>query len=300
MAEQIIHLENDFIKIGVSPACGAALTYFKIKNKKNFDVMRNADSVSSKKSDVLSAAMFAMLPYPFHIKGGEFTYWGIKRLVPQTHPNFIYPIHGDGWRSKWNVVHQDATSLKLSLVHNKEKDKGYPFSYEASICYRLSDKKLEVELSLTNRALMPMPCGLGLHPFFNKTPDVTLTFNTKNVWYHQNDPIDRPYKTPDEWNFKDGKELGRSVFDTCFGGFDGDVKISWPQEKVTLDIKCDDIFSHIALYSPNRKSFFCIEPATMTCDAFNIASKGIVGSGIQSIGKDETLTGAISFTVDEL
>ena len=37
----------------------------------------------------------------------------------------------------------------------------------------------------------------------------------------------------------------------------------------------------------------------MTCDAFNIASKGIVGTGIQSIGKDETLTGNVSFTVEE-
>ncbi|MBP5535044.1 MAG: hypothetical protein J6Y03_06045 [Alphaproteobacteria bacterium] len=300
MVEQIIHLENDFIKVGVSPACGAALSYFKIKNQKNFDVMRYTDSVALRKNDILSMSMFAMIPYPFSIKSGEFTYWGIKRLVPKTHPNFSYPIHGDGWRSKWVVEHQDATSVKLSLSHDKEKDKGYPFSYEASICYRLNGKSLEIEINLTNRALMPMPCGFGLHPFFNKTPDVTLTFDTKNVWYHQNDPIDRPYKTPSEWSFKDGKKLERAVFDTCFGGFDGNAKITWPQEKVALHIKSDEIFSHVALYSPNRKNFFCLEPATMTCDAFNIASRGIIGSGIQSIGKDETLTGCVSFTVEEL
>lgn len=300
MAEQIVHLENDFIKIGVSPAIGASLSYFKIKNAKNFDVMRNFDSVNSKRKDALSMAMFAMIPYPFRIKTGEFTYWGIKRIVPPTHPNFDCPIHGDGWVSQWTITHQDATSVTLSLAHDKEKDKGYPFSYDASITYKLNGKKLEVEMSLTNRALMPMPCGFGVHPFFNKTPDVTLQFNTKNVWYNENDPIDRPYKTPAEWSFAEGKKLNTNVFDTCFGGFDGVAKISWPKEKVEVAIECSEIFSHLALYAPRRKSFFCLEPATMTCDAFNIASRGVIGGGIQSIGKDETLTGNVSFTVDEI
>ena len=299
MVEQVIHLENDFIKIGVSPAFGASLSYFKVKNKKDFDVLRCTTPGFSRKRDILSMAMFPMLPYPFSIKGGEFVFWGIKRLVPKTHPGFPHPIHGDGWCSKWNVIQQDATSLKLSLIHDKEKDKGYPFSYEAFITYRLDGKKLDVEISLTNHAIMPMPCGLGLHPYFNKTSDVTLTFNSKNVWYHQNDPIDRPYKTPEDWSFKAGKKLGSAVFDTCFGGFDGTAKITWPQDRISVDMECSEIFSHIALYAPSRRNFFCLEPATMTCDAFNIASRGIVGSGIQSIGKDETLTGSVSFKVDE-
>ena len=300
MTEGIIHLENEFIEIGVVPAYGASLAYFRTKGDRLFDIMRPASQTALVKKDGLGMSMFPMLPYAFRIKDGEFTYWGIKRLVPQNHPNFADPIHGDGWRSEWQILSQEKTSITLGLKHDKEKDKGYPFSYEATISYRLDGKTLEVEMNLTNKGLMPMPCGLGLHPYFNKTPNVTLNFKTKNVWHHENDPIDRPYRTPEEWSFKDPKELGESVFDTCFGGFEGNASVTWPKFNMRVLINADENFSHIALYAPYRKNFFCLEPTTMTANAFNIAAKGIVGSGIQSIGKDETLTGTVSFTVEEL
>ena len=300
MTENIIHLENEFIEVGIYPECGASLVYFRTKADNAFDIMRPASQTSIAKKDVLGMSMFPMIPYPFRIKGGEFTYWGIKRLVPQTHPNFTDPIHGDGWRCPWDVEKQDATSVCLTLKHNKETDKGYPFSYEAKIVYRLNENSLEVEMSLTNKGLLPMPCGLGLHPYFNKTPNVTLDFGTKNVWHHENDPIDRPYKTPSDWSFKEGKELGDMIFDTCFGGFDNSATITWPKFGMSVTMNTDENFSHVTLYAPFRKNFFCLEPTTMTADAFNIASKGIVGTGIQSIGKDETLMGNISFTVNKL
>ena len=299
MAEQrLVHLKNDFIEVGILPECGASIAYFRTNGKKLFDVMRSASQTSITKKDALGMSMFPMIPYSFQIKNGEFTYWGIKRIVPKNHSSFANPLHGDGWCSKWNIVEEKQDSLRLSLTHNKEKDKGYPFSYEALITYTLKEKTLQIEMSLTNRALMPMPCGFGLHPYFNKTPHVTLAFNTKNVCYHENDPIDRPYKTPKEWSFDTPKQLKEMVFDTCFNGFDGKAKITWPKYGIGLSINCGESFSHIALYSPYHKNFFCLEPSTMAPDAFNIASKGIIGSGIQSIGKDETLTGCISFTVE--
>ena len=298
MTEQVVHLENEFIEVGILPKCGASLVYFRTKGQKLFDIMRPASQTAISKKDALGMSMFPMIPYAFRIKGGEFTYWGIKRLVPVNHSGFTDPIHGDGWRSKWDIVAQDKTSVTLELAHDKETDKGYPFSYKASITYALKNKTLDVELNLTNNALMPMPCGMGLHPYFNKTPNVTLTFNSKNVWYHEKDPIDRPYRTPEEWSFKAPKELGDAVFDTCFGGFENTAHIQWPKFGMGVKIDCDESFSHIALYAPQKKNFFCLEPSSMTCNAFNLAAKGVIGSGIQSIGKDETLSGHISFTVE--
>ncbi|MBE6449075.1 MAG: hypothetical protein E7013_00010 [Alphaproteobacteria bacterium] len=299
MTEKIIHLENEFIEVGVYPECGASLVYFRTKSENAFDVMRPASQTAISKKDVLGMSMFPMLPYAFRIKGGEFTYWGIKRLVPLNHPLFSDPIHGDGWKSSWKVRETTSSKVVLTLKHEKEKDKGYPFSYESKIVYSLTGKTLNIELNLTNKGLMPMPCGLGLHPYFNKTQNVELKFSTKNVWHHENDPIDRPYRTPEEWSFKESKPLNEMVFDTCFGGFENSAEITWPKYKHSLKVRTDDLFSHLALYAPYRKNFFCLEPTSMTADAFNIAARGVVGSGIQSIGKDETLTGVISFEVNE-
>ena len=59
----------------------------------------------------------------------------------------------------------------------------------------------------------------------------------------------------------------------------------------------DEKFGHIVLYTPYHKNFFCLEPTTMANNAFNLASEGIIGTGIQSIGPNETLTGEMSFKV---
>ena len=250
---QIIDIENDFLEVGVCPECGAGLAYFRTKGDKLFEVMRSASQTAINKKDPLGLAMFVMLPYTHKIKGGEFTYWGIKRTVPKTHPAFDDPIHGDGWRTSWLVEKQEKDKVVLSLQHTKEKDKGFPFSYSAEITYQLKDKSLQMEISLLNNGIMPMPCGFGVHPYFNRIPNVTLGFKTKNVWWNGNDPIDRPYKTPKEWDFSEPKQLNDVVFDTCFGGCENTSSIEWPKFGVKLTMKTDENFGHLVLYSPFHK-----------------------------------------------
>ena len=296
MSDKLIVLSNSFLEVGIAPECGASVAYFRTKGEKLFDILRPASSTAIQKRDPNGMAMFPMLPYTHRIKDGKFTYWGITRFVAPNQAGVPDPLHGDGWKNKWTVEKASDTELQLSMSHNKEQ-KGYPFSYTAQLTYRLNEKTLSVEIKLTNTAVLPMPCGMGLHPYFPKTPNVTLTFNSKNVWYHENDPIDRPYHTPEEWSFKNPKELKDATFDTCFGGFDGTARIDWPKFGMGVEIKADEKFGHLVLYSPYHKNFFCLEPTTMANNAFNLASEGIIGTGIQSIGQNETLAGEMSFTV---
>lgn len=294
----MIQLENDFLEVGVCPELGASLAYFRTKGSKLFDVMRASPQTAINKKDPLGMSMFVMLPYTHRIKGGEFTYWGIKRYVPRTSSAFLEPIHGDGWRAQWTVSERSKEKVVLTLKHNKEQDKGYPFSYTAQITYQLQDKSLHMQIELLNDGIMPMPCGFGIHPYFNKTPNVRLQFKNKTVWWHENDPIDHPYKVPEEWDFSKCKEIRNMTFDTCFGGYEECASIEWPMYGVKLNMKTDENFGHIVLYAPFRKNFFCLEPTTMACNAFNLASNGVVGTGIKSIGGKESITGSIIFEVE--
>ena len=295
---QIVKLENDSLELGICPECGAGLAYFRTKGNKLFDIMRAASQTAVNKKDPLGLAMFVMLPYTHRIKGGEFTYWGIKRQVPKTHPAFDDPIHGDGWRTIWTVVEKTTDKVVLEMTHTKEKDKGFPFSYSAQIVYQLKGKSLNMEISLKNNGVMPMPCGFGIHPFFNKTPNVSLNFKTKNVWWNQNDPIDHPYKTPVEYDFSIMREIKDDVFDTCFGGYEDSASIEWPKFGVKLNMKTDENFGHIVLYAPFHKNFFCLEPTSMACNAFNMAANGVIGSGIKSLSANEKITGNITFEIE--
>lgn len=289
---QEIILSNAHLQIGIVPDLGASVSFLKYDGK---DILRPMDT-KNEALDSNSAAMFLMLPFCGRIRGGNFVYWGITRKMKKNQSGIADPIHGDGWKSVWTVVSKTQTSATLKMTHDKEE--GFPFSYGAEVTYTLKDSSVVVDMNITNLTLLPMPCGMGVHPFFVKTKDMELTFPSRVVWAHESDPIfDRPYATPADWQFKESKPLKNMVFDTCFGGFDGHAKITYPEGGYCIQMDAQGPFGHVVLYSPKGKNFVCLEPCTNASNAFNLAANGVIGTGIQSIGKDQTLTGSVEIKI---
>lgn len=288
-----IILSNELFEIGVLPEIGASLSFFRFKGK---DILRPMD-LEKKRTDANDAAMFLMIPFAGRIRGGSFVYWGITRRMPKNQIGLHDPIHGDAWKSVWQVVEQHPHKVVLSMEHKKE-DAGFPFPYRAKVSYILKKDGLSVEMEVYNTSVLPMPCGLGIHPFFVKEKDVQLKFKTKTVWANESDPIlDKPYETPTAWNFTDSKELGKMEFDTCFGGFDSVATITYPSSGYQVQLSADSKFGHIVLYAPKGKGFFCLEPTTNASNAFNLAASGVIGTGIKSIGPQQSISANIDLTI---
>lgn len=290
---QEIVLSAGQMKVGILPELGGSLSFLTYRGH---DILRPID-LSKEKNEAIQSAMFLMLPYCGRIRGGSFTYWGILRKVAKNQVGFSDPIHGDGWKSVWQIIRQDDNAITIGMTHRKE-DGGFPFNYQAEVNYTLSESGLQITISVTNPGPLPMPCGLGIHPFFPKEKDVVLDFKTQVVWSNESDPIfDQPYTTPDAWQFDGGKPLKNAVFDTCFGGFEEQAKVVYPDKGITIQMQTDALFHHVVLYAPKGKNFFCLEPTTCATNAFNLAAGGVIGTGIRSIGPGQTITGKITFNI---
>lgn len=288
-----IVLSAGHIKIGILPELGGSLSFLTYRDQ---HILRPID-LSKEQADAIHSAMFFMLPYCGRIRGGSFTYWGVLRKVAKNHLGFTDPIHGDGWKAKWQIIHQDETSLIIALDHKKDKG-GFPFNYQSQITYSVSEKGLHIKIDVTNPGPLPMPCGLGAHPFFLREKDVLLDFKTQVVWSNESDPIfGQPYATPETWQFDGGKPLMNAVFDTCFGGFEENAKVTYPDKGITIHMQTNDLFHHVVLYAPKGKNFFSLEPTTCATNAFNLAAEGVIGTGIRSIGPAQTMTGEIRFNI---
>ncbi len=290
-------LKNDKVQLGVLPELGASLSFLKYMTRNgNFrDILRPIDWYS--RPDASSTALFPMIPFCGRIRGGSFVYFGITRKMAKNHMGIIDPIHGDGWKSTWKVQSQQDDKVVLTLKHNKNNG-GFPFSYNAELIYSLQKTRLEIEMKITNPGHLPMPCGMGIHPFFVKTKDVELDFATQMVWSNESDPIfDKPYETPSTWQFQGGRPLKNAVFDTCFDGFDGKASILYPDTGITVNIEADNQFKHIVLYVPRGKNFFCLEPASNAINAFNLAANGIIGTGMKSIGPEQSMCGKLALEI---
>ena len=55
----------------------------------------------------------------------------------------------------------------------------WPWAYHATQRFTLTPSGLTVELSLSNQSAAPMPAGLGWHPYFPRTPRVTITADVR-------------------------------------------------------------------------------------------------------------------------
>ena len=292
----IVSLSSGDFSAAIAPACGGSLLYWR---QKGADVMRPAanDAVERKAADETS--MFPLVPYSNRIRGGYFIYWGIKRNVPRNHPVVEDPLHGEGWQRQWNVVRSSSDSAVLSFEHNGKN--GFPFAYEAEQTFTLKDNQLTVSMTLTNKGGIPMPCGLGWHPFFPKDDDTTVRFKNKNVWAHESaPPRERPIKTPPEWQFDKGLKISELELDTCFGGFDGKAELIWPSRNRKIDMTAYGDFGHVVVWTPAGEDFFCIEPVTNATDAFNLASRGVTGTGIKTLDPEDSLTETMMLAVSEI
>ena len=288
--EHDIQIKSGNFTATINPKIGGSLmSWTENVAGKEIDLMRHALPQAGEKKAADMTAMFPLVPYSNRIRGGSFVYWGIKRSVPRNHPDVPDPLHGEGWQREWKVVEQLPTQLTIEFEHHGKE--GFPFAYKATEIFEVEDNKLIVSLKLTNKGGIPMPCGLGWHPFFEKTTDAIVQFKNKMLWAHEAlPPREKPIKVPPEWAFEKGLNINTVDLDTCFGGFDGKVELKWPSLNRTITMTALHDFGHVLVWTPKGENFFCVEPVTNATDAFNLASRGVIGTGIKTIEPEETLS----------
>lgn len=284
---QII-LDNGKLSLGILPQCGGALSFLKYMGT---DVLRPA---KPDEMEANNSALFPMIPYTSFISDGHFPYFGITRNVPTNSPVSRYPMHGDVWRSKLELVKQSNDSVELKLVHKKSE--GFPYDYTAGVVYTLKGQDLLITLKVQNDTALPMPYGLGVHPFFCLNKSTMIQFNAQNVWFRGGDPIlGHPYAIPPALDFSKARSLPHTTTDISVDNWDGTAEII--TENYTIKMSADETFGHLILHAPRGKDFFCLEPVSHTPDAFNLAAQGIVGTGIQSLGPKQAVSNTITFSL---
>ncbi|OIR12757.1 aldose 1-epimerase [mine drainage metagenome] len=75
--------------------------------------------------------------------------------------------HGFARDSEFEVVEQNADSIRFSMQPNEETNKNYPFSFEFQIFYQLIENKVSVTYFIKNTDDKNILFSVGAHPAFN-------------------------------------------------------------------------------------------------------------------------------------
>src|SRR4051795_1198823 len=99
-----------------------------------------------------------LVPWPNRIRGGSYTFDGVKQQLALTEPGAGNAIHGLGRWARWDKVRQDADSLTLRL--DIVPTTGYPFEVRTDVTYALhAEHGLRVTISARNNGPVRAPFG---------------------------------------------------------------------------------------------------------------------------------------------
>jgi len=285
-------LTSPSLLLEIEPAWGGGLVRFDwIADGAVAPLMRTFDRTasSSETPDPNRLACYPLIPWSGRVSDGGFSIDGRRIELPLNRAEEAWPIHGSGWQRAWQVA--DASACEASLTLEETVAAGY--CYRAVQHYALDDKTLVVTLSATNTGDIPMPFGLGLHPFFPRHGTVCLQAPAQGVW--RNDgrtplPVER-IGVPAAWDFAGDAALPDGL-DNFFDGWDGRATIRWPQRGLRLDVDAD--VDRYIVYVPAQRDFFCFEPVDHAADAVNLPG-GAAANGMTLLAPGQTLTRRFAF-----
>jgi aldose 1-epimerase len=239
-------------------------------------------------------ALNLLVPWSNRISGGGFPFDGQFHPLAPNLPGEPFPIHGNGFSSRWRTEGARADSADFSL----RSDGPGPFRYEAHATYSLTAGALAMRLSVRNLGPTPLPFGLGFHPWIVRGASTQLQAKAERVVLETRDHLpaaEAPIASRPEWDFTAARVLPSGWINNAFLGWDGHATVLWPEQRLELDVKADPPLSTFILYSPSDKAdFFCFEPVTHPVDAHNLPG-GPEANGLTILAPQEPMAATCRF-----
>ncbi|MEV8469393.1 aldose 1-epimerase [Ralstonia sp. UNC404CL21Col] len=287
-----LQLENGTLRAEVLPEAGGGLLRFDLLRDGDVAPIFRPGTAEAALHDPRALACFPLVPWSNRIGGGRFQFEGRTIEVPGTRDDEAYPLHGHGWLMPWEVVSQTDTSVELAAtVHH-----GRPFRYLTTQRYTLVGNTLEISLTVRNEGA-PLPFGLGVHPFFPRTPDVRLLASATAMWESASDHLPTALQAPHaDADFRKLRKLeANAAINHSFEGWGGRAEIVWPSRRVSVQITADT--ARYVLYTPAGYDFFCFEPVDHAINAHNLPGLA-QDHGLTVLGTGRSLQRSYQFTVN--
>lgn len=227
-----------------------------------------------------------MFPYPNRIRDGRFRFRGREY-------GGDLPRHGLVRDKAWTLVDHGASeeagawvTARLDAAEFPEQILSrYPWPFRIQVTYRLRDRRLTMETRVENPGSEPMPCGFGIHPYFQRLERCAVSVPAAARWelveYLPTGARHPVAGTP--FDLRAVPELGDRPLDDLYTELAADpdgLTRCYLESRETgrrTVIEFDPrLFPHLIAYTaPAPRDAVCLEPQTCPTDAFNLEARGI-------------------------
>jgi len=283
-ADRLVGLAAGPLELLLAPALGGSIARFDHRREgRKTAILRGSDGVPA---SILDAACFPLVPFSNRVRGGAFGFRHRKvTLAPNMHGD-PSPLHGQGWLVPWEMLRSNFRDAELRFVHDPGE---WPWRYEARQAFDLDPGGLTLRLTCRNLSDEPMPCGLGLHPYFPCTGETRLDTQVSTAWTIDEHvlPVE---KVPacGRYDLRDRLVCGQGL-DNGFGGWSGSARIFDPALPFEIEMRSPDA-DFFQLYSPAAGGLFVAEPVSHANAALNEPEQGWDDLGLRVLAPGEDMT----------
>lgn len=233
------------------------------------------------------AGCFPLVPYSNRIGYRHFRWLGRDhRTAANFDTGCLHSLHGSAWQEAWSVAAAGATQAELTLTHLA--DEHWPFNFDVTQRFELTDSALTLRLRLTNIDARTQPAGLGWHPYFPKRSRSRLHVECSHRW-----EADAATQLPTRRVGQSGidGELRHLDFDHCFEGWRGAARVR--DEKLALTITAS--MPYLVVYTPPTRDYFCVEPVSHVSNAIQMGDP--TAHGLVALKAGDTLEAWMTMAV---
>lgn len=223
----------------------------------------------------LGMASFPLVPFCNRIRHGRAVSSGRAIRLAPNHPGADeqHPLHGVGWLRPWDVVTTTTSQAELAL--NVPQSDEWPWHFSARQRFELSSSRLDITMSVTNHDTVPMPAGIGHHPYFPHEPGTRITAHTLAMWHADAEVMPTRLGPADAVDkLKGGVEVAQLDLDNNFTGWQRHALIEWPADRYgparQLSMTAHAPLDYFVLYCPAGFDHFCAEPVSQCTDWINL------------------------------
>ena len=242
-----------------------------------------------------------LAPWPNRVRDGRYRWAGQDQQLALSEAATRNAIHGLVRWAPWSVIERTPSSATVGA--RVWPQPGYPFLLDVAAAYALDAGGLSVTLTGRNAGDVPLPYGVGQHPYVTAgsdlVDDAVLTVPAA-AWIRTDErglPVSTEPVDGTPWDFRAGRQVGDLVLDTPFTELQRDgegrvvVRLALGDGTHGVDVwggqgtDYVQVFSGDTLAVARRRRGLAVEPMSCPADAFNS------GAGLVTLepGQEHTL-----------
>jgi aldose 1-epimerase len=288
----------------IAPSHGSNLCRLSVGGKNVIDFEREL----LLKSDFTGTPV--LYPTPNKVRNGVFKYQG-KTYAQVKRGITIYEhglVHDEPWEYQEPETSGDSVCLKTWIDFEESTPifQAFPFKHRLSLEFRLMGTGVKVSYTIENMDDQAIPFGFGLHPYFMKLSGDDGTFvelPADCVMDATSDLLPTGMLVDVSgtcFDLRDNTKIGALDFDHVFTGLRQGKHAQVEYESLGMRVRLVSTpdFSHLVLYSPHGKVYFCLENQTCSTDAHNLYDRGFkTQSGLKFVPAGKIHTGSVTYVV---